>query len=118
MDAFGLSSFHSPAIKRDAIAKRIIEKEFKDRGPIPAEKKKSKVKRYVAVAIALPLLFAMASRLIAGEWKLDNPNASNKKFVGAGSNWMFFSTSKKSVPTSSILTFAPFFNWTYISLKK
>lgn len=59
LDAFGLSSFHSPAIKRDAIAKRIIEKEFKDRGPIPAEKKRSKVKRYVAVAIALPLLFAM-----------------------------------------------------------
>ena len=59
LDAFGLSSFHSPAIKRDAIAKRIIEKEFKDRSPIPAEKKKSKVKRYVAVAIALPLLFAM-----------------------------------------------------------
>jgi len=59
LDAFGLSSFHSPAIKRDAIAKRIIEKEFKDRGPIPAEKKKSKVKRYVAIAVALPLLFAM-----------------------------------------------------------
>ncbi|MBL0330754.1 MAG: SPOR domain-containing protein [Bacteroidetes bacterium] len=59
LDAFGLSSFHSPAIKRDAIAKRIIEKEFKDRGPIPAEKKKSNVKRYVAIAVALPLLFAM-----------------------------------------------------------
>lgn len=59
LDAFGLDAFHSPAIKRDAIAKRIIEKEFKDRGPVPLEKKKSNVKRYVAVAIALPLLFAM-----------------------------------------------------------
>lgn len=59
LDAFGLSSFHSPVIKRDAIAKRIIEKEFKDRGPVPLEKKKSNVKRYVAIAIALPLLFAM-----------------------------------------------------------
>ncbi len=59
LDAFGLSTFHSPAIKRDAIAKRIIEKEFKDRGPLPIEKKKSKVKRYVAIAVALPLLFAM-----------------------------------------------------------
>ncbi len=59
LDAFGLSSFHSPAIKRDAIAKRIIEKEFKDRGPIPVEKKKRKVGRYVAIAVALPLVFAM-----------------------------------------------------------
>ena len=59
LDAFGLSSFHSPAIKRDAIAKRIIEKEFKDRDPIPVEKKKRKVGRYVAIAVALPLLFAM-----------------------------------------------------------
>ena len=59
LDAFGLSTFHSPTIKRDAIAKRIIEKEFKDRGPVPLEKKKSNVKRYVAVAIIAPILFAM-----------------------------------------------------------
>ncbi len=59
LDAFGLSSFHSPAIKREAIVKRIIEKEFKDRDPFQLEKKKSNVKRYVAVAIAFPLLFAM-----------------------------------------------------------
>ncbi len=59
LDTFGLDAFHSPAIKREALAKRIIEKEFKDRGPIPAEKRKSKTRRYVAVAIALPLIFAM-----------------------------------------------------------
>lgn len=59
LDAFGLSTFHSPTIKRDAIAKRIIEKEFKDRGPVPLEKKKSNVKRYVAAAIIAPILFAM-----------------------------------------------------------
>jgi hypothetical protein len=57
MDAFGLSEFRSPAIKRDTISKR-IEKEFKDRDAIPAEKKKINVKRYVALAIAAPLLFA------------------------------------------------------------
>jgi hypothetical protein len=58
LDAFGLASFQSPAIKRDAIAKR-IEKEFKDRKAIPAEKRKINIKRYVALAIAAPLLFAM-----------------------------------------------------------
>lgn len=59
LDAFGLDAFHSPAIKREALAKRIIEKEFKDRGPIPVEKKKSKTRRYVAIAVALPLIAAL-----------------------------------------------------------
>jgi len=58
LDAFGLSQFQSPAIKRDNISKR-IEKEFKDRGAIPAEKKKINIKRYVALAIAMPLIFGM-----------------------------------------------------------
>jgi hypothetical protein len=58
LDSFGLSQFQSPSIKRDNISKR-IEKEFKDRGAIPAEKKKINVKRYVALAIAMPLLFGM-----------------------------------------------------------
>ena len=57
-DAFGLSRFQSPPIKRDTIGKR-IEKEFIDRGPIPAEKKKVNIKRLVALAIATPLVFAM-----------------------------------------------------------
>src|ERR1043165_8799138 len=58
MDAFGLSAFQSPAIKRDTISKR-IEKEFKDREAVPAEKKKVNVKRLVAMAVAVPILFAM-----------------------------------------------------------
>lgn len=58
LDAFGLSQFQSPAIKRDNISKR-IEKEFKDRNAIPAERKKINVKRYVALAIAMPLIFGM-----------------------------------------------------------
>lgn len=58
LDAFGLSQFQSPAIKRDNIGKR-FEKEFIDRGAIPAEKKKTKIKRYVALATLLPLIFAM-----------------------------------------------------------
>ncbi len=57
-DAFGLAAFQSPAVKRDNISKR-IEKEFKDRGAVPAERKKINVKRYVALAIAMPLIFAM-----------------------------------------------------------
>jgi hypothetical protein len=49
LDAFGLSQFQSPAIKLDNI----------DRGQIPAEKRKIRIKRYVALAIALPLIFGM-----------------------------------------------------------
>jgi hypothetical protein len=58
LDVFGMSQFQSPSIKRDTVVKR-IEKEFKDRGAIPIEKKRSNVKRYVALAIAAPLVFAM-----------------------------------------------------------
>ena len=58
LDAFGMSPFQSPAIKRDTVAKR-IEKEIKDRGAIPLEKKRTNVKRYVALAMAAPIVFAM-----------------------------------------------------------
>jgi cell division septation protein DedD len=58
LDVFGMSQFQSPAIKRDTVTKR-IEKEFKDRGAIPIEKKRGNVKRYVALAIVAPLVFAM-----------------------------------------------------------
>ncbi len=58
LEAFGLPDFQSPPIKRDTISRR-IEKEFIDRGAIPAEKKKSRIKTYIAVAVALPLVFAL-----------------------------------------------------------
>ncbi len=58
LDVFGLTQFQSPAIKRGNISKR-IEKEFKDRSAIPAEKKKINIKRYIALAIAMPLIFGM-----------------------------------------------------------
>ncbi|MGQ0828035.1 MAG: SPOR domain-containing protein [Bacteroidota bacterium] len=58
LDAFGLAEFQSPAIKLDTIGKR-IEKEFKDRDAIPQEKKKINIKRYVALAIVMPLIFGM-----------------------------------------------------------
>lgn len=58
LDAFGLTQFQSPAIKRDNIGKR-IEKEFKDRDAIPSEKKKVNVKRIVAAAILIPFIFGM-----------------------------------------------------------
>lgn len=57
-DAYGLTHFHSPPIKRDNIGKR-LEKEFKDRDAIPSGKKKINVKRYVALAIAIPFIFGM-----------------------------------------------------------
>lgn len=58
LDAFGLTQFQSPAIKRDTIGKR-IEKEFKDRDAIPSEKKKTNIKRIVAAAILIPFIFGM-----------------------------------------------------------
>jgi len=57
-DAFGLTGFQSPAIKRETITKR-IEKEFVDRSPIPAERKKINVKRVVALTLMIPLIAAM-----------------------------------------------------------
>lgn len=57
-EAFGLAAFQSPAIRRETIGKR-LEKELKDRKAIPAGRKKINVKRYVALAIAMPLIFAM-----------------------------------------------------------
>lgn len=58
LDAFGLTQFQSPAIKRDNIGKR-IEKEFKDRDAIPSEKRKVNIKRIAAVAILIPFIFGM-----------------------------------------------------------
>ena len=57
IDSFGLSGFQSPAIKREGHIHR-IEKEFKDRPPVPQERKKLNVKRYVTAALLAPLLFA------------------------------------------------------------
>ncbi len=58
LDAFGLNSFQSAAIKRDTAAKQ-IKKEFIDRKAIPQEKRKINIKRVVALTIAIPLLAAM-----------------------------------------------------------
>ena len=57
LDAFGLSSFHSPAIKVQTIKKR-IGKELNDRDAIPLEKKKRSAKRLVAIAVIVPVLAA------------------------------------------------------------
>lgn len=61
-DAFGLTAFQSPSIKRGGHVER-IENEFKDRVvPINLQspvKRKTTVKRYVALAAAASLLFAM-----------------------------------------------------------
>lgn len=57
-ESFGLGSFTSAAIKRESIEKR-IERQIKDREPIPQQKKKSYRRRYVAAALTLPILFAL-----------------------------------------------------------
>lgn len=58
LDAFGLATFQSPAIKRDTLNKR-IEKEFKDRRAIRPEKKKINLKRIVVLVVLIPLAFGM-----------------------------------------------------------
>lgn len=57
LDAFGLSSFYSPALKEHTIKKR-IGKEFNDRDAIPLEKNKRSVKGLVAIALIVPVLAA------------------------------------------------------------
>jgi len=58
LDSFGLTQFQSPAIKRDALVKR-IEKQLKDRQPEALPKKKKTVRRIIVTAIALPLVAAL-----------------------------------------------------------
>jgi cell division septation protein DedD len=58
LDSFGLAPFQSPAIKRGNIAQR-IEKEFKDRPAIAAERKPINYKRIATVAALIPILFLM-----------------------------------------------------------
>lgn len=59
LEAFGLAQFQSPAIKRDALGKRILDKQLKDREPVALPDKKKKIRRLVALTIAVPLIAAM-----------------------------------------------------------
>lgn len=59
LEAFGLVQFQSPAIKRDALGKRILEKQLKDREPAALPDRKKKIRRLVALTIAVPLIAAM-----------------------------------------------------------
>lgn len=58
IDSFGLSSFHSSAIKRENISLR-FEKEFSDRGPIKQEIKKINYKKVIPYILLLPILFLL-----------------------------------------------------------
>lgn len=58
LDAFGLVAFQSPAIKREALGKR-IEKQLKDREPAALPQKKKTIKRLVTLTIAVPLIAAL-----------------------------------------------------------
>lgn len=59
LDAFGLAQFQSPTIKRDTITKRVEKELKKDRGPIPAERKKINIKRYATIAAAGVLVLSI-----------------------------------------------------------
>lgn len=49
-DAFGLTTFQSPAIKRGNLQKQ-VQKEFRDREPVPAPARRINIKKYVALAL-------------------------------------------------------------------
>ena len=57
-DSFGLSSFQSPAIKRENYTER-IEKQFIDRAAVPNPIKRKNFKKLWPVALALPVLIAL-----------------------------------------------------------
>lgn len=57
-DAFGLTTFQSPAIRRDNYQAQ-FEKKFIDREPVAAPRRKINIKKYVALAVAaVPVIFA------------------------------------------------------------
>lgn len=58
LDSFGMSQFQSPAIKRDALVKR-IEKQLKDREPEALPAKRKTIKRVIVAAVAVPLIAAL-----------------------------------------------------------
>lgn len=58
LDSFGLAQFQSPAIKRDALVKR-IEKQLKDRQPEALPAKRKTIKRVIIAAVAVPLIAAL-----------------------------------------------------------
>jgi len=58
LDSFGLTTFQSPPIKRESVHKK-TQPRFIDRKPLPAERKKASIKRYIVTAIIAPLLFAI-----------------------------------------------------------
>jgi cell division protein FtsN len=103
-DAFGLAQFQSPAIKRDTIGKR-LEKEFTDRKAIPSERKKINVKRYVALAIAMPLIFGMIWIPLKTNL-LKNINYAN--FNPFASKEIVKASEKKDIPkNTTVITLSP-----------
>ncbi len=58
LDSFGLAQFQSPAIKRDALVKR-IEKQLKDREPEALPAKRKTIKRVIVAAVVVPVIAAM-----------------------------------------------------------
>ncbi|HRH03984.1 MAG TPA: SPOR domain-containing protein [Bacteroidia bacterium] len=72
LDSFGLSSFQSPAIKRENFTER-IEKQFKDRPPIPIPVAKKVSKKTWQLAALIPILLL----LIVVPFKLNLVNKLN-----------------------------------------
>ncbi|HSH67480.1 MAG TPA: SPOR domain-containing protein [Bacteroidia bacterium] len=86
LDAFGLVQFQSPAIKRDAIGKR-IEKQLKDREPVvlPVNRRKT-IKRLVALTIAVPIIAALIWIPYKTELFKNTNNANLNPFHSTESN--------------------------------
>ncbi|MBK9672289.1 MAG: SPOR domain-containing protein [Bacteroidetes bacterium] len=90
LDSFGLSGFQSPAIKRENFTER-IEKQFKDRPPIPNPVVKKVSKKTWQLAVLIPVLLL----LIVVPIKLNLVSKLNT----SASSFISFSEKAKSVYT-------------------
>ena len=83
-EAFGMSALHLLPIKREGLSEK-IEKQFKDRPPIPSEKKRSKIGSYVSIA-AIAVIAAIVVSMPFYTAHLKNFNASSLNPFDAKSN--------------------------------
>jgi hypothetical protein len=114
LDSFGLATFQSSPIKCETPQQK-IEKKFIDRAAIPQEKRKINVRKYVALALVLPLAFSVwwittqTESLKNVNYSNLNPFASKEKALYKESNMKIpdfsFSEGKINLSDTEEITF-------------
>lgn len=98
LDSFGLNAFQSPPIKRENY-RETIPKKFVDRKTLPSEKRGRNLKRYAAIAVTIPLLFAAFWIPLKTDLIKNINYSSLNPFAGKESN---ISENKVNVPAKTI----------------